>query len=502
MQVKAFRDLSKSDCMSVQVYQPVHMCKKSPCMWHRYAAAITNADAGTGVLAASAFLGQSNTLGVCPLTTSRAENLYLCTNTGGSTADSPMQAGFHPLPLTAKVHPSKTMKLLTSFLLVLATVGHASAVLPPKLQEFTQSAIDSGLVLKTLNGIALAKTFSSFSGTCTPSNVKFRREWRSISRNSRKKFVEAVKCVQTKPSVLPPSEVPGAKSVYDDLVWAHIRKAGLVHNSGTFLLFHRYYLYAYEQELAKCGWKSGVPYWNWGLDINGPHLSPVFDGSDASLGSDGIFIPNQPDRVIHFTPTLSVVIPPGTGGGCVASGPFSDFTIRLGIFSNLTGMPVEPVDGRGDNPRCLERDLNGNPLRRWSSFRNTTEVILSHDNIWDFQTHIEGDPRFMDSQLELMGPHGGGHAGIGGVAGNPIISPYDPAFWLTHSQLDRIYWIWQMLDLENRSNVAGTSTWINLPPSPNITVEDTIDVLPHQPTRKLKELMNTVGGSPLCHVYV
>lgn len=53
-----------------------------------------------------------------------------------------------------------------------------------------------------------------------------------------------------------------------------------------------------------------------------------------------------------------------------------------------------------------------------------------------------------------MGVHGGGHSSIGGVGGHaadPVISPYDPAFWLTHGQLDRVYWIWQMLDLESRS---------------------------------------------------
>lgn len=49
-----------------------------------------------------------------------------------------------------------------------------------------------------------------------------------------------------------------------------------------------------------------------------------------------------------------------------------------------------------------------------------------------------------------MGCHGGGHAGIGGIARDPVISPNDPAFWLTHGQLDRVYWIWQMLDFNNR----------------------------------------------------
>ena len=60
----------------------------------------------------------------------------------------------------------------------------------------------------------------------------------------------------------------------------------------------------------------------------------------------------------------------------------------------------------------------------------------------------EGDPRVTK---EPMGCHGGGHGGIGGIGRNPIISPNDPAFWLTHAQLDRVYWVWQNLDLKSRS---------------------------------------------------
>lgn len=111
----------------------------------------------------------------------------------------------------------------------------------------------------------------------------------------------------------------------------------------------------------------------------------------------------------------------------------------------------------------------------------------------------EGDPRVT---TEPMGCHGGGHAGIGGHANNPIISPNDPAFWLTHGQLDRVYWIWQMLDLDDRRDVHGTGTVFNIPPSPNVTVEDTIDILPHAGPKKIKDLMNSVGGTPFCYVYV
>jgi len=39
-------------------------------------------------------------------------------------------------------------------------------------------------------------------------------------------------------------------------------------------------------------------------------------------------------------------------------------------------------------------------------------------------------------------------------------------------------------------------------PSANTTVEDIIDISPLAPPIKIKDLMNTVGGSPLCYVYL
>jgi tyrosinase len=124
------------------------------------------------------------------------------------------------------------------------------------------------------------------------------------------------------------------------------------------------------------------------LDVDAPHKSPLFDGSDTSLGSDGKYVPGRPDDVLVL-PGFDepVVIPPGTGGGCVEKGPFSDLVVRLGPFAipEDRPLPVDPLDGREDNPRCLVRDNNKYPLRRWSTFRNVTELIWGYDNIREFQ---------------------------------------------------------------------------------------------------------------------
>lgn len=209
-------------------------------------------------------------------------------------------------------------------------------------------------------------------------------------------------------------------------------------------------------------------------------------------------------------PFTDIPIPfkPGTGGGCVFKGPFKDLVTRIGpVAVPLYGSPTTGgvENPAGDNPRCLTRDLNPDVASRVNSFRNTTELILDHDNVGDFQGFMSGDPRYV---LGQVGIHGGGHFIMGGDPGaDPFVSPGDPAFYLHHAQIDRVYWIWQMMDFANRQKVDGTNTLMNTPPSANTTVEDLLEVNPLAPPTKIKDLMNTVGGasiagSPLCYVYI
>jgi tyrosinase len=189
-----------------------------------------------------------------------------------------------------------------------------------------------------------------------------------------------------------------------------------------------------------------------------------------------------------------VTLAKGTGGGCVFAGPFKDMTVRLG--------PISQPDPTADNPRCLKRDLNPDAGQRFSSFRNTTDLIRESNDIEAFRTTMEADPSYVPNSL---GVHGGGHFMISGDPGSDaFISSGDPAFYLHHAQIDRVYWIWQMMDFQNRQGVHGTNTMLNLFPSANTTVEDTVDVGHLAGPIKIKNLMSTTGagGSPLCYIYL
>jgi len=271
------------------------------------------------------------------------------------------------------------------------------------------------------------------------------------------------------------------------------------------LTWHRYYIHAYEQRLNACGYNGALPYWEWGLDVNNIKASPVFDGSDTSVSGDGASVPHGPLILsLPGPPGNTVTIPAGQGGGCVTQGPFKDMVVHLGPIAlpvpgsaNFTGITGDFFQ---DNPRCLRRDLSSASIKRFSSFQNTTNLILTKPNIEQFQAHLQGDPRYI---LGELGPHGGGHYGIGGNPGGDVFtSPGDPAFYLHHAQIDRIYWLWQLLDFPNRQNVWGTGTLLDQPPSPNVTVNDSIDISPIAGPVQIKNLLNTVTGSPLCYVYL
>ena len=108
------------------------------------------------------------------------------------------------------------------------------------------------------------------------------------------------------------------------------------------------------------------------------------------------------------------------------------------------------------NPRNLTRDIN----LFWSNQAHTSDVefLLSCSDMDCFQRRVDGYEydREIEDQPRL---HGAGHFTLGGLANDPFASPGDPAFYLHHAQLDRVWSIWQAQDPDLRQyQVAGTIT--------------------------------------------
>lgn len=58
-----------------------------------------------------------------------------------------------------------------------------------------------------------------------------------------------------------------------------------------------------------------------------------------------------------------------------------------------------------------------------------------------------------------------------------------------------------MRDFAARQGVWGTGTALDEPPSANVTVDDFVQLLPLGGPVQIRDLMNVVGGTPLCYVY-
>ncbi|TPX07819.1 uncharacterized protein E0L32_010506 [Thyridium curvatum] len=335
---------------------------------------------------------------------------------------------------------------------------------------------------------------------CTPDKLVTRREYGTLSRQEKLDYINAVKCLQSLPARTPANVSSGAKSRFDDFVVTHIQQTMTIHYTGNFMPWHRWFVWSYENALREeCNYTGYQPYWDWARYAEAPQDSPLFDGSDTSLGGNGDYIPHK-GPVISPPPGVGggdIQLPAGVGGSFVTTGAFANMTVNLGPVGGLLGVEPGPDGGLGYNPRRLKRDLGGAMNMRYANWTtmNTPD--------FDAYRHVsEGVPYTAE-----IGPHGGIHYTIGGDPGGDLFtSPADPAFWVHHGQMDRMWTYWQALDpatrkAEIKAGNYGHITWANDPPSRETSLSDVIDMGYAAPSITIGEVMDTTSG-PFCYFYL
>jgi len=219
------------------------------------------------------------------------------------------------------------------------------------------------------------------------------------------------------------------------------------------------------------------------------------------MGGNGVF---EAHNCTQALPTGVNCIPPGQGGGCVKTGPFKKYTVNMGPFSPTLAEPEDTaVPLLAYNPRCLKRDVSPWVSSNWTKDIDTYNLITQSPDITTFQNVMQGNP-FPNG---FFGVHAGGHYTIGGDPGGDFFaSPGDPAFFLHHGMIDRVWWIWQNQDPANRLNaIGGTITFFNQPPGRNGTLTDNLDMFNLGPSSQIGGVMSTLGnpgGPGLCYIYV
>ncbi|KAK8008376.1 Tyrosinase-like protein orsC [Apiospora marii] len=327
---------------------------------------------------------------------------------------------------------------------------------------------------------------------CFFGNAHVRQDGEKLDQDHKRDYIKAVQCMADSPTRLTQYGW-ASKNRYDDFFGVHINKTTSIHATGNFLTYHRYFVYLWEKALRKeCGYQGYQPYWNWFKYADDLSKSPVFDGSMTSMGGDGEYFPHNGSMGGGNT----IYFPPGRGGGCVTSGPFN-LTINLGpITPRMNGLL--PVSSLYEwNPRCLRRDLTMAASRflNAENLINITVGDASH-TIELFQDELQGARTGPD----FLGMHGSGHFSMGADGTDLYASINDPAFWLHHAMLDRVYWVWQALHPTEKDKIAG-GTVMREPDSAPARLGDLLDVMGLDDNRPIKDLLDTLGETPLCYVY-
>ncbi|KAK3368749.1 hypothetical protein B0H63DRAFT_535229 [Podospora didyma] len=231
-----------------------------------------------------------------------------------------------------------------------------------------------------------------------------RKPWQDLTDLQRASYINSTLCLMDSPGQ---QTIPGAKTLWDELHYAHIAQATYIHFVGSFLPWHRYFLVVHETLLRReCGYNGPMPYWNEVADVDDLNNALVLDVK-TGFGGNG----EGPNH-------------------CVADGPFVN--LRFQFKEDLT---------IAESPSCLVRNISDCSFTGAS--RTNLDACLAartYDEVW----HC----------LEAK-PHIAGHWGIGGTMSNTRLSPGDPLFFLHHAWLDRLWWLWQSQDLPTRLKEIG-----------------------------------------------
>ncbi|KAH7137019.1 hypothetical protein B0J13DRAFT_587135 [Dactylonectria estremocensis] len=347
--------------------------------------------------------------------------------------------------------------------------------------------------LFTTVAVAITSVLCTTTYNCGCTNPLIRKEWRTLNTKEKHEYIDAVKCLASKPSQTG-NIYEGAKSRFDDFQATHIVNTDLIHyvvrilssvNGIVCLLPSMKRIFetsAATRELNPTGVYSVEDFFS----------SPIFD-RETGFGGNGIFIDTA-----SWT-NLTRQVPSKTGGGCVINGPFvkGEFTVNIG-----------PGNSSAYNPRCLSRDIA--PEFAISKLSQCiVDWTLEAEDFYEFDRRVQGGVTTAN-----QGYHGGGHLGIGGdigEMGDMYSSPGDPIFFMHHTNVDRLWDTWQRLDWPTRrSDISGPDTQYAYPFNffgdrdyQNITLDYVMDFSNLIPSRQyvtVKEVMDTQGGR-FCYTY-
>jgi tyrosinase len=213
------------------------------------------------------------------------------------------------------------------------------------------------------------------------------------------KYVRALKALKKEASK------HGLTSRYDDFIRSHFDAMKGVHGHPAFLPWHRAFLRDFEKECQRVleDPHFGLPYWDWTADSTKPDAGGVW--SEQILGGSG---------------------------SPVTSGPFADKKV----------WPIYLPGGAG-------RTTLTRTLKATAGMAGTFPTGPAVHKLYQSATY-NSFWSILENQL-----HNWIHVWVGGQMADVASSVNDPAFWLHHCNVDRIWAQWQRIYPKAELTAAG-----------------------------------------------
>ncbi|EFQ35939.1 hypothetical protein CGRA01v4_06143 [Colletotrichum graminicola] len=246
------------------------------------------------------------------------------------------------------------------------------------------------------------------SAACT--NPAQRKSWSALTSTEKAEYIDSTLCLMDPAQAPSKTGFAGSKSRWHELQVAHIAQVQFIHSVGAFLPWHRWFMTVHENLLrSECGYTGPIPYWNEQVDqAAGPLTAASIWGNDSSTSF-------------------------GTGStdsnGCLLDGPFKNVKYNVDIQLQ-----------RGAE-HCLAYDLKQDEFDLVS--QALVDACNTLESYSDFNSCLGGSP------------HVSGHYAIGGTMDDVSLSPADPLFFMHHTNLDRLWWVWQSKNTSRLTDMGG-----------------------------------------------
>ena len=276
-----------------------------------------------------------------------------------------------------------------------------------------------------------------------------RKNAKFLSPTEKLNYVKA--CVLMKADIVNPAALPAARySRWDEYVAIHakiqnatapgnITNINFGHGGAggySFLSWHRYFLHQFEQKLQTYVPGVTIPYWDWTDPVASNVTVASFLGSNgdvntANIVNQGYFAYNRPGSAatpaaegVPAMPVNTTLLP----GWWPASLP----GWRLpGMFPSTA---VGGLKRSFRNPAALPRPID-------------IQECLAMPDYAAFQAALENGVGLGSAEHPGSPMHGAMHPWVGNAVGHMFdakVSCFDPIFYLLHSNVDRLWAMWQM----------------------------------------------------------